>query len=190
MSKDLETKKKEEEQSWWRNKRNRDVYSLFTDGKSIDEITEILGARSCSDIERVITHEYFMRRLENHLHGVNFAYKVNQVLATENVFQLLWNRVRDNIEEISPEVCLRELSKFLPTNKKEIIAKIFMSENKEAPKENSDFYEADLGYEGLEDSDKAEYPELETDEESEQPGDPEVDPAEQTENEQESADRV
>jgi len=182
--KNLEQTDKDKERSYWQNPKHMMIYNLFIDGKTIMEIADITKARSPIDVENTITNKYFMRRLESHVRGVDFTFKINKVLATYNVFNILWNKVKDNINDMSPEVCLRELTKFLPSDKKELIAQLFIDGAEvKVKKEDKDYIDAEFGYVGLQEGKNDKYPELEQNDKSDKQRDTGVDNKEQDTNE-------
>ncbi|NYT19758.1 MAG: hypothetical protein GKC08_05670, partial [Methanosarcinales archaeon] len=107
---------KEQEKKFWNDQRNLNVYNLFVQGKSITDICTALNYRPLT-VEKIITTAFFVKRLEHHLRGVMFTTQVAQILAKDNIFSKLWDRVRDNIEDIPPEICLKELTKLFPQKK-------------------------------------------------------------------------
>ena len=158
-----------EERKFWNVRRNVNIFNLFVMGKDIPTIAETLSMKPIT-VESVLIRKYFMTRLEAHIKGVLFTNQVAKVIASSDVFSKLWERVVDNINDIPPEICLKELTKLFPTKKEGMIINpknmnIFMQVMKgETPPEDlgdklADM-DDDLGYEGLEEDPDAVYPEL------------------------------
>jgi hypothetical protein len=177
-------KYKAEEKKFWNSSQNLNVYNLFVQGKAIVDIAGTLKMRPVT-VEKIITRSFFVKRLEHHLRGVMFTTQVAQILAKDNIFSKLWERVRDNIEDIPPEICLKELTKLFPQKKDGLIINpknmnIFMKVMQDTPPEKLgerlEEIEDDFGFEGLDEDDKAKYPELEgPKDDGIKQGDPEVD---------------
>lgn len=165
----------ENENKFWRDQRNVNVFNLFVDGKDIPTIAETLSMKPVT-VERMITEKYFIKKLESHIRGVLFTNQVAKIIASTEIFSKLWDRVTNNIEEIPPEICLKELTKLFPNaSKKEgfIINPKNMNIFINAMKGNLDptdigkhleksDLDGDMGYEGLSDDDESIYPELES----------------------------
>lgn len=162
-----------EEKKFWRLQRNLDIFNLFVQGKGIVSISETLSMKPLT-VEGILTNRYFVSKLEKHLRGVIFTNQVSKVIAASDVFNKLWARVTDNIEEIPPEICLKELTKLFPRKKDGLVINpknlnVFVdSMGNNSPEDigrklmelDDDDSDSDLGYVGLEEDDDAEYPEL------------------------------
>ena len=174
MDKKLETIKEDEvflRKRFWRDPRTPGVFNLFIQGKDIPTIAEVTKLKPLT-IEGMVTNKFFVEKLESHFRGVLFTNQVAKVIAASDVFTKLWDRVTDNIEEIPVEICLKELVKMFPQQKKEGMIvnpknmNVFVNAMK--AKGNTDPVELkdrlaeidDMGFEGLEEDDDAEYPEL------------------------------
>jgi len=182
-----------EEKKFWRDPRSGNIFNLFVQGKDIPFIAETLSMKPVT-VEGLITHRYFIKKLESHIRGVLFTNQVAKVIAASDVFSKLWDRVTNNIEEIPPEICLKELTKMFPQKKEGMIINpknmnVFMNVLKgQQPQDLGDKLEemeTDLGFEGLPEDDEAIYPELGEGQEqdgSKQRRDPKVDPQEPSKN--------
>ena len=184
----------EEEKKFWIDPRSRNVFNLFVQGKTIELMAETLSMRPLT-IQQIITNRFFIKKLESHVRGILFTNQVAKVIAASDIFSKLWDRVADNINDIPPEICLKELTKMFPQKKEGMIINpknlnVFMQVMKgkrtveglgERLGELDDKLGDELSYEGLPDNDEAIYPELEEgeDEDGEQQRDPSVDPEEQ-----------
>ena len=179
----------EEERKFWNDPRTRNIFNLFVQGKDINFISETLSIRPVT-VENLITNRFFIAKLEIYLRGIMFTNQVARVIASADVFSKLWDRVRDNIDQIPPEICLKELTKLFPQKKEGVIINpkhmnVFMKVMKgeatpeELGKRLMDIDEH-MGYQGLDEDPDADYPELGEGQEydGEQQGDPGVDPDE------------
>ena len=172
------------ERKFWRDPRPGNIFILFVQGKDIPFIAETLSMKPVT-VEGLVTHRYFIKKLESHIRGVLFTNQVAKVVAASDVFSKLWERVTDNIEEIPPEICLKELTKMFPQKKEGMIINpknmnVFMSVLNKQPQELGDRLEEmeeGLGFEGLKEDDDAIYPELGEGQEQngKQQGDPKLD---------------
>jgi len=158
----------EEERKFWRDQRSMNIFNLFVQGKNISFIAETLSMKPVT-VESLITNKFFMAKLETHIRGILFTNQVAKVIASVDIFSKLWDRVSDNIEEIPPEICLKELTKLFPRKKEGMIINpenmnIFMNVLKGQGAANLNDalkdMEDDMGFEGLEENDDAIYPEL------------------------------
>ncbi len=176
-----------EEQKFWADRRTASIFNLFVQGKDINFIAETLSMRPVT-VESLVTNKFFIIKLESHIRGVLFTNQVAKVIASVDIFSKLWDRVSDNIEEIPPEICLKELTKLFPRKKEGMIINpknmnVFMNvlKGNTTPGDLGDKLsemEEDMGFEGLEEDDEAIYPELGEGQEqngSEQQRHPEVD---------------
>jgi len=175
-----------EEKKFWLDQRTASIFNLFVQGKDINFIAETLSMRPLT-VENLITNKYFMKKLETHIRGVLFTNQVAKVIASVDIFSKLWDRVSDNIEEIPPEICLKELTKLFPRKKEGMIVNpknmnVFMNVLKgqdpmDLGSQLEEMDDDDMGFEGLEEDDDAIYPELGEGQEQdgEQQGHPEVD---------------
>jgi len=193
----LAKQEKKNYNNFWSTDKVPQVYKMITDGYSVSDVCKVLNMRE-STIARIITNKYFTDRIEKNIRAMVFAHQVSATIAREDVFSRLWNRVKDNIEEISPEVCLKELVKLFPDlgNKKGVIINpknmaVFMDgagpkvAQQTPPLSNEEVYDV----ESLDEDDDAEYPELDNSnyEHTNEQGDPGVDNTEQDQDEQEPA---
>jgi len=180
-----------EEKKFWSVRRNVNIFNLFVVGKDIPFIAEQLTMKPVT-VESVITRKYFIKKLESHIKGLVFTNQVAKVIASSDVFSKLWERVMDNINDIPPEICLKELTKLFPTKKEGMIINpknmnIFVNALKEgrSPENIEDTLTDDnLGFEGLDENSDAIYPELGEGEQKDgdKQGDPSVDPKESNKN--------
>ena len=185
---EVQLKEIEVERKFWRDPRVSNIFNLFTQGKDIPFIAETLSIKP-STAEGLITNKFFIKKLEDHIRGVLFTNQVAKVIAASDVFSKLWDRVTNNIEEIPPEICLKELTKMFPQKKEGMIINpknmnVFMKVlqgNTDATDLSDRLKNVDdpLHYEGLEEDDDAIYPELGEGQEQngEQQGDPGLDPS-------------
>lgn len=178
------------ERKFWRDPRTSNIFNLFVQGKDIPFIAETLSIKPIT-AEGLITNRFFIKRLEEHIRGVLFTNQVAKVIAAADVFSKLWDRVTNNIEEIPPEICLKELTKMFPQKKEGMIINpknmnVFMKVLQgQTPVDATDLSERlkniddPLHYEGLKEDDDAIYPELGEgqEEDGEQRGDPGLDPS-------------
>lgn len=155
----------EEERKFWRDPRVPNIFNLFTQGKNISFIAETLQMKPVT-VENLVTNKFFITKLEQHLRGVLFTNQVAKVIAASDVFSKLWDRVTDNISDIPPEICLKELTKMFPQKREGMILNpkninVFMKVMDQA-KDPADIGERlmDMGFDGLEEDDEAIYPEL------------------------------
>ena len=187
-----------EETKFWNDRRAVNVFNLFVAGKDISSIAEVLKMKPVT-VESMVVKKFFIKKLESHLKGVLFTNQVAKVIASSDVFSKLWERVIENINDIPPEICLKELTKLFPSTsiKKDgliinpknmnVFIKAMKGEvNTTDPDERLDEVDLDedLGYDGLDDDSNAVYPELG---EGQQPdgnkqGDHPMDPEEQDKN--------
>jgi hypothetical protein len=187
--------KLEEERKFWFDKRMAAVFNLFVQGKTIASIAETVAMKPIT-VETVITNRFFIAKLEAHLRGIMFTNQVAKVIAAADVFSKLWDRVNDNINDIPPEICLKELTKLFPQKREGVIINpkhmsVFMKVMKdsntpeELGKRLMDVDES-MGYDGLKEDPEAIYPELGESpiENGEQQRDPKVDPGQQGKDEQ------
>lgn len=106
--------------NFWKSQKNVDIYNLFINGATIMDIAEKIKIKPTS-VETILTHRFFIQRLENHMRGLMFAHQVSGVIAKADIFQRLWDKVRDNMADIAPEICLKELTKLLPRKREGLI---------------------------------------------------------------------
>lgn len=159
----------EEERKFWKIQRNLNIFNLFVQGEEITSIATTLGIRPLT-IESLITNKYFVNKLEKHLRGVVFTNQVSKVIAASDIFNKLWDKVRNNIDDIPAEICLKELTKLFPSKKEGLVINpknlnVFMQTlDKSTDPEDLGSklidLDEDMGYEGLADDDDADYPEL------------------------------
>lgn len=186
-----------EEKKYWKDPRAASIFNLFVTGKDINFIAETLSMKPVT-VEALITNKFFITKLETHIRGVLFTNQVAKVIASVDIFSKLWDRVSDNIEDIPPEICLKELTKLFPRKKEGMIINpknmnVFMSVLKGQTSDPQDLgdrlseMDDDMGFEGLEEDDDAIYPELGEGQEQDaetgiEQGDPKVDPTEPSTN--------
>ena len=184
---EVQLKEIEVERKFWRDPRVSNIFNLFTQGKDIPFIAETLSIKP-STAEGLITNKFFIKKLEDHIRGVLFTNQVAKVIAASDVFSKLWDRVTNNIEDIPPEICLKELTKMFPQKKEGMIInpkninvfmKVMKGLEEEPLADRLKGLDDPLGYEGLEEDDDAIYPELGEgqEENGEQRRDPGLDPS-------------
>lgn len=179
--------KSDEEKKFWRESVYSGTFNLFVQGKTIAEIAETLSIKPVT-VESIITNRFFIAKLETHLRGIMFTNQVAKVIAAADVFSKLWDRVNDNLNDIPPEICLKELTKLFPQKREGVIINpkhmnVFMKVMKDSstPEElGQRLMDVDesMGYDGLKEDPEAVYPELGESpiENGEQQRDPKVDP--------------
>lgn len=183
---ETQLKEVESERKFWRDPRTSNIFNLFTQGKDIPFIAETLSIKPVT-AEGLITNRFFIKKLEDHIRGVLFTNQVAKVIAASDVFSKLWDRVTNNIEEIPPEICLKELTKMFPQKKEGMIInpknmnvfmKVMKGMDSEPLADRLKGLDDPLGFEGLEEDDDAIYPELGEGQEQDgkQQGDPGLDP--------------
>jgi hypothetical protein len=98
---------------FWKDTTNSGVYNMIIQGKTVAEVSLALDL-SYIKLERILSHPAFLKRLDAQLKTVMFGNQAAKILASEEVFSKLWERIRNNIDQISVEVCLKEFTKLLP----------------------------------------------------------------------------
>lgn len=98
---------------FWANKSHWAVYRLFKEGKSIDYISNALNMKP-HWVEEIVSSKYFIKKLEHYIAAELFGFQVGRLVALEDLFAKLWTRVSNNVDKLSPEVCLTSLMKILP----------------------------------------------------------------------------
>jgi len=184
-----------EEKKFWKDERTAAAFNMFVQGKTIATIAETLSMKPVT-VESIITNKFFISKLEAHLRGIMFTNQVAKVIAAADVFSKLWDRVNDNLNDIPPEICLKELTKLFPQKREGVIINpkhmnVFMkvmkdsSTPEELGKRLLDVDES-MGYDGLKEDPEAIYPELGESPQNngEQQRDPQVDPGQQGKDEQ------
>ena len=185
--------------NFWRQQKNVNVYNLFINGTTIMEIADKLQLKPTS-VEFAITNRFFIQRLEKHMRGLMFTHQVSGVIANTDIFQKLWERTRDNINDIAPEICLKELTKLLPRKKEGLIVNpknmnVFMKviNKAESPEDLGDQLdklpdgsEESFGFEPLKETGKENYEDLgeDTNKDGIKRGDPPMDQEQPNTNQQ------
>jgi len=160
-----------EEQKFWKDRRAVNVFNLFVQGKDIASIAEVLAMKPTT-VEIMVVNKHFMTKLETFIRGLLFNNQVAKVIASAEIFTKLWERTTENMEDIPPEICLKELTKLFPTKKEGMIINpknmnVFMKVMKgEVPDGYPGLKESlgeldDMGFEGLKENSDSDYPELE-----------------------------
>jgi len=132
---------------FWDDKNNMSIYNALLNGITLNVIAEMHGL-STVDVQQVLTNKYFMARLQEYLTGIILANNAAKVMASEDVFNKLWTRVKDNVDDIPVEICLKELTKLLPTKP----GSIHISNPKNVKintKSSKEELDEDFGFEGL-----------------------------------------
>jgi hypothetical protein len=132
---------------FWDDNKNVSVYNALLNGITLNVIAEMHGV-STVDIQQILTNKYFMARLQEYLTGIILANNAAKVMASEDVFNKLWTRVKDNVNDIPVEICLKELTKLLPTKP----GSIHISNPKNVKintKSSKEELDEDFGFEGL-----------------------------------------
>jgi hypothetical protein len=132
---------------FWDDKTNMSIYNALLNGITLNVIAEMHGISSV-DVQQVLTNKYFMARLQEYLTGIILANNAAKVIASEDVFNKLWSRVKDNVEDIPVEICLKELTKLLPTKAGTINIKN-PKNVKINTKDSKEDLDNDFGFEGL-----------------------------------------
>jgi len=101
------------DQRFWANSKHWAVYKLFKEGKSMIDIAESLKMRPYW-VEETVSSPFFIKKLQHFLSAELFNYQAGRVVAVNDVFNQLWDRVRNNIGDIPAVDCLKELMKLLP----------------------------------------------------------------------------
>jgi hypothetical protein len=154
--------------NFWRAQRPKVIYNMFTQGKTVAEICEATSLNP-EQFCKIIVHPMFLRKLESHLRGILFAHQAAQIIGLEEITNKLWDRVRNNIDSISVEVCLKELVRLLPLQKEQ--AKLDLNIPKDSSvqvnignfsptqkmEEAMKKFKDTMGYEGLEEDEDAKY---------------------------------
>jgi hypothetical protein len=187
--------KSDEDRKFWLDPRARNVFNLFVQGKSIDVIVETLNMKRFT-VENMMINRFFVAKLETYLRGIMFTNQVAKVIAAADVFSKLWDRVNDNLADIPPEICLKELTKLFPQKREGVIINpkhmsVFMKVMKDSniPEELGQRLldvDENMGYDGLKEDPEAVYPELGESpiENGEQQGDHSMDPGQPSKDEQ------
>lgn len=132
---------------FWEDTKNVGIYNALLNGITLNVIAEMHGL-STVDVQQVLTNKYFMARLQEYLTGIILANNAAKVMASEDVFNKLWTRVKDNVDDIPVEICLKELTKLLPTKP----ASIHIRNPKNVKintKSSKEELDEDFGFEGL-----------------------------------------
>ncbi len=132
---------------FWDVNMNTGIYNALLNGITLNVIAEMHGV-STANVMQVITNKYFMAKLQEYLTGIILANNAAKVMASEDVFNKLWTRVKDNVDEIPIEICLKELTKMLPTKP----GSIHISNPKNVKintKSSKEELDEDFGFDGL-----------------------------------------
>lgn len=135
---------------FWKDNLNIGIYNALLNGIALATIAE-MHSISVMEVQKVVTHKHFLAKLQEYLTGIIFANNAAKIIASEDVFNKLWTKVKDNIDDIPAEICLKELTKLLPQK----AGKIILNNPKNVKinsKSNSDLSD-DFGYEGLPEED-------------------------------------
>jgi DNA-binding CsgD family transcriptional regulator len=149
-----------ERDKFWGWQNHRDIYNLFKEGKKIEEIAETMGMRP-DTVVNIVTNDAFRARLEKYLAAKVYMQQTASILAMEDMSKRLWDKVKNNMNDIPTEICLKELTKLISSKgntNKVINPKQFnmtFNEVKDAPEKAKEFLskviDADMGYEPLPD---------------------------------------
>ncbi|MBU2007455.1 MAG: hypothetical protein KKF08_18960 [Gammaproteobacteria bacterium] len=133
--------------NFWKNQRNIGIYNALLNGITLNSIAE-MHTISTVEVMTIITNKFFIGKLQEYLTGIIMANNTAKVIASEDVFNKLWARVKENVDDIPVEICLKELTKMLPTKPGSINI-----HNPKNVKINSKTSQSDLdddfGFEGL-----------------------------------------
>ena len=100
--------------NFWKNKQNIGIYNALLNGITLNTIADMHGIPSSSVME-IVTNKFFMSKLQEYLNGVILANSAAKVIASEDIFNKLWSRVKDDVDKIPVEICLKELARMLPS---------------------------------------------------------------------------
>lgn len=107
--KELIIKKPEEisETPFWTEKKLK-IFDLYVEGNSVGKIAKQFGIKT-EKILDIITEPIFIERYESYIKD---TFLRKHKIAHE-IIELLWGKVRKNIDEIKPGIALRELKNLL-----------------------------------------------------------------------------
>ena len=136
---------------FWSDNTNKAIYNSLLNGVNLSTIAE-MNSMPIVKVQEIICNKYFMAKLQSFLNGIILANNTAKVIASEDVFNKLWERVRSSVDDIPVEICLKELTRMLPSKSGSInISRpgkvVINSDKKDEP------LDKDFGYEGLEDED-------------------------------------
>jgi len=103
-----------EEQKWWRSPKRLEVFRLLINGNSVRNIAELTD-KQLQSVQQVVSHPFFLRRLEKYLSKVLFNFQVNKVLAVDEVFKIYWDVVtgKKTVEGLDADSASKHLIKIL-----------------------------------------------------------------------------
>jgi hypothetical protein len=134
---------------FWSDNTNKAVYNGLLNGLTMSVIAEANGI-STVKVQEIICNKFFMAKLQSFLNGIILANNAAKIMASEDVFNKLWSRVKDNVDDIPVEICLKELARMLPNKSGSI--NIHKPGNVVInPEERKEPLDKDFGYEGLDD---------------------------------------
>lgn len=137
---------------FWKKETNMGVYNALLNGITLNVIAEMFSI-SVTEVQSIITNTNFMIKLQEYLTGIVLANNAAKVIASEDVFNKLWTKVKENIDDIPPEICLKELTRMLP--KRSGAINIINPENvKISQPAKPGELEDDFGFNGLPDEPK------------------------------------
>ena len=102
-----------ENKKFWANKTHWAVYRLFKEGKSVKDISDKLSMKPFW-VEETVASPYFIKKLEHYIAAELFGFQVGRLVALEDMFSKLWNKVSNNMDKLAPEAALVALMKILP----------------------------------------------------------------------------
>lgn len=164
--------KTKSEQKFWANPNHWAIYKLFKGGKGVMEIAEELNMRPFW-VEETVCSPFFAKKIEHYLNSEIFSFQTGRIRAVNEVFMKLWKRVQDNIDEIPPVDCLKELMKLIPARSESLklqdpkqynLLMLFGDSKTKDPEqsEGSDVSES-FGFQGLEQDEESKInPQLDT----------------------------
>lgn len=132
---------------FWKNPTNIGIYNALLNGITLNSIAE-MHSISTVEVMTIITNKFFIGKLQEYLTGIIMANNTAKVIASEDVFNKLWARVKENVDDIPIEICLKELTKMLPTKPGSI--NIHNPKNVKINSKSSNAeLDDDFGFEGL-----------------------------------------
>jgi len=135
--------------NFWSKATNKSIYNSLLNGIQLAKIAEIHNL-TVTEVQQVVTSKYFIAKLQSFLNGLIFMNNTARVIASEDVFNKLWTKVKDNINEIAPEICLKELMKMLPQRQTSISINKPTNVTINSSKNKSDKLPEEFGYKELE----------------------------------------
>jgi DNA-binding CsgD family transcriptional regulator len=156
----------QEKHPFWGLKRNRDIFNLFKNGKSIEDIATTLEIKPDTVIN-VVTNDYFRARLDKYLAAKVYMFQTSSIIALDDISKRLWEKVRLSLDDIAPEICLKELTRLIsmkPNQSKVINPKqynVVINDSKDATEMAKEMVgkilDDDFGFEPLPDKPDSEY---------------------------------